>query len=415
MSFKIGARAIEEGEILILSQEPSWCGEYETIERKGLGHPDSIADYLASKISQAYSRYTHKNCEGLVLHHQIDKLMIIGGKTEVTFGGGRFIEPIKVVVAGRASYSYKNRKIPVEQILEKTIRQYFKEHFPLVKKKDLVIENYLTSHAGPGTIKQSKGAIAYMFNPQSRSFVRGYDKLVANDTSYCVSYFPLSELEQSVLSVESFLNSKEMKKIYPWLGSDIKIMAVRNGDFVSVTMCIPQIAKFVKSLDEYKRNLNTIGKIIDKKLIMKLKKRKVKIAINTKDNYEKMNVYLTVSGASLSGDIGVVGRGNRTNGLITSNRPMSMEGTNGKNPRYYSGFIYALMTKKIAKKIYAQTRKACVVEIVSQNGGLLKKPWRTRIVTTADNKIVKNIILRELNSVENITRDFLDKKLEKNF
>ncbi|KAF0232177.1 MAG: S-adenosylmethionine synthetase, partial [bacterium] len=328
------------------------------------------------------------------------------------FGGGEFLEPIRVIIAGRITYSYKGNDIPVNEILSSSVKNYFKERFPLVDlEHDIKIENKLTDYPGPGTIKNSKGAIASMFSPKDKVHVRGYEKLVANDTSYCIAYSPYSELETAVLRVEKFLNDKKTKVKFKWLGSDIKIMAVRNQKKIGITLCIPQIAKYVHSLTNYKNNLETIGRIIEGKFKTHLPKHSIDISINTKDDYEKLNVYLTVSGASLSGDIGVVGRGNRANGLITSNRPMSMEGVNGKNPRYYSGFIYSVVTKKISSKLYKKTGKSNIVEIVSQNGGPLDKPWLIRVVTLADKAVVYKVVNSYLDKVQKITSEFIDGKL----
>lgn len=407
MSVLYGSNAIKTNYITVVNDEP-FVGDYETIERKGLGHPDSIADGLAADISRRYSNYTIKECDGLILHHQIDKLMIIGGKTKVDFGSGVFVEPIRIIVAGRITYKYIKKVIPVNEILNTSIKDYFNELFPIVDfNHDILVENRLTDYAGPGTIKSSKGAIANMFSPKDKVHVRGYEKLVANDTSYCIAYSPYSNLENAIINVEHFLNNRNTKTKYPWLGSDIKIMAVRNKDKVEITVCVPQIAKYVPTFNDYKNNLYVIGRIIDIKFRRILPKYKIEIFINTKDDYESMNVYLTASGASLSGDIGVVGRGNRTNGLITSNRPMSMEGTNGKNPRYYSGFIYAVATKNISADLLKVTGKANVVEIVSQNGGLLSRPWSIRVVTKADKETVRNIVSKHLAKIENITTEFV--------
>lgn len=412
MSFSFGPEAIKKSKIIIVNRKLLWNDDFETVERKGLGHPDTIADSLAAQISQAYSRYTINHCEKLILHHQIDKLMVMGGKTKVYFRGGEFLKPIRIIVAGRITYSYKNRKIPVDDILRGTVRKYFKELFPLVDfTKNVVIKNLLTNYPGPGTMSLSKGAIASMFSPQNKKQVRGYEKLVANDTSYCTAYSPYSDLEKAVISIEKFLNSTLMKRRFSWLGSDIKIMAVRNHKDISITMCIPQIAKYVSSLKQYKQNLKIIGQIIDNKFKSFLPKYSVEISLNTKDDYKKMNIYLTVSGASLSGDIGVVGRGNRTNGLITSNRPMSLEGTNGKNPRYYSGFIYAVASKKISNQLYNKTGEPNIVEIVSQNGGLLSKPWRIRVISAADKNIIKTIVEENLLKIKDITKDFIKGRL----
>ncbi|MEJ8650769.1 methionine adenosyltransferase [Streptomyces sp. MS1.AVA.3] len=45
------------------------------VERKGLGHPDTLADHLAERLSQIYSQYTASRF-GAVLHHNFDKLAL---------------------------------------------------------------------------------------------------------------------------------------------------------------------------------------------------------------------------------------------------------------------------------------------------------------------------------------------------
>ena len=335
--------------------------------------------------------------------------MIIGGRTEVTWGRGAFIEPIKIILGGRITKTYIGKEIPYIEIISQTIKVYFKVNFPVIDfNKDIILYDFLTDYAGPGTIKTSKGSIASMFNPVDKEAVRGYERLVANDTSYCVSYAPYSRLERTVILIESYLIHLRKKKRYRWLGSDIKIMAVRNSSQVDVTMCLPQIAAYVPSLQKYKKNLDKINKLILKEFSSIYGKKLNSLSINTKDDYKMHNVYLTVSGSSLSGDIGVVGRGNRSNGLITSNRPMSLEGTNGKNPRYYSGFIYAIASRRIAQILYKTYKKRNSVEITSQNGGNLIEPWRVRVVIEEENeKEVKEIVKKELLNIQEITSDFV--------
>ena len=412
MAYSYGSASLKKGGLQIYRHHPVWDDAFETIERKGIGHPDTICDMLAAEISRAYANYTFAHCDELILHHQIDKLMLIGGEIKVYFGGGEVIKPIRIIVAGRATYSYQGVAIPVEDIVREGIRSHFKKYFPLINfEKDIIIENRLTDHAGPGTITTSAGAIAHMFHPRNSSEVRGYEKFVANDTSYCIAYYPHSPLEAAVLSLEATLNSPKMKEKYPWLGTDIKIMAVRDKENVSVTACLPQISSAVHSLNEYKENLDAAGSFVDEYLTKALPDHHLDISLNTKDDYEKFNVYLTYSGASLSGDIGVVGRGNRANGLITANRPMSMEGTNGKNPRYYAGFIYANLTKRIAQEIFKELAEPSIVEIVSQNGGALLDPWKGRVVCAGDEGKIAEIYHASVKGIPEITRDFLDGKI----
>ena len=59
-------------------------------------------------------------------------------------------------------------------------------------------------------------------------FSRHNNHFRCNDTSTTVSYYPMSELEKTVLEIEMTLNSKEYKNKYPWTGNDIKIMGMRK-------------------------------------------------------------------------------------------------------------------------------------------------------------------------------------------
>ena len=382
---------------LITALVPFSQDKVEVVERKGLGHPDTICDALACLLSAHYAQYTMSHCDGLVLHHQFDKVMLIGGKTEVTFGEiGRFLEPIRIIVAGRASTSYKGQPLPVEALIEETIHDYMQQHFLIPDlRRDLVIEHRWTNAAGPGTLKESKGAIATMFAPITASQVRGYGShYVANDTSYGVAYAPLSALEQAILATEAYLNDISTKSQYPWLGTDIKLMGVRLESEVHLTVCIPQIARYVSSLTAYKENLATAVELILTIAQPYLAEVPIQLSLNTKDNYDDMNLYLTVTGASLSGDIGVVGRGNRVNGLITANRPMSLEGAAGKNPRYYSGIIYNLAARYISEQLYQATKLANRVEIVSQNGAPLLNPWQVIVTSEVEDKMAVEAIVQ---------------------
>jgi S-adenosylmethionine synthetase len=82
---------------------------------------------------------------------------------------------------------------------------------------------------------------------------------------------------------------------------------------------------------------------------------KVTIDINTLDiaGRGEDGMYLTVLGTSAEGgDCGQVGRGNKVNGVIALNRPMSTEAAAGKNPIAHVGKIYTFLTHDIAGKIY---------------------------------------------------------------
>lgn len=56
--------------------------EFEVVERKGIGHPDTLCDTIAEKVSQAYSQYCIKRY-GIILRHMVDKIALSGGATKV--------------------------------------------------------------------------------------------------------------------------------------------------------------------------------------------------------------------------------------------------------------------------------------------------------------------------------------------
>jgi S-adenosylmethionine synthetase len=88
-------------------------------------------------------------------------------------------------------------------------------------------------------------------------------------------------------------------------------------------------------------------------------------------------MYLTVLGTSAEGgDCGQVGRGNKVNGVIALNRPMSTEAAAGKNPVSHVGKIYTLLTHRMAQEIYTHVPGLSEVYIwlCSQIGSPIGQP-----------------------------------------
>ena len=180
---------------------------FEVVETKGKGHPDNICDTLAEKISANYSNYCLKHY-GVILRHMIDKLTLLGGGTKVRFGGGEMIHPIKILINGRFTYKYNNEKIDYMNIVISTIKNYFKELFPLFDvDKYLVIVDNTHHNEGPGVIydinNNTKNEREKFFEATSMyDAERHNNHNKCNDTSTTVSYYPMSNLEKTVLSVE---------------------------------------------------------------------------------------------------------------------------------------------------------------------------------------------------------------------
>ena len=389
--------------------------ETEIVERKGVGHPDTIADALAENLSIAYSRYT-LNHFGAILHHNFDKVSVLGGTTEVDFGNGRLTSPIRVIINGRASARFADKVIPVRDLLEAEAREFFSELFAkhIDPERDIETHWFVSSASGPGKTKWSTGSRAHLFAPRNIGEVKGYDRLLNNDTSMGCGYASLSLLEQAVLELEEELNSLSTKQAHPWLGTDIKVMAVRVNQKCGVTICLPQIARHVPSLEIYQENLATMRAFVAQKLGTCLPGVEISLWFNTRDDFTRGDVYLTAIGSSIeSGDEGIVGRGNRVNGLITPLRPMNLEGACGKNPKYYTGKLYNVAAHRIAERLYQETQSACEVLLVSQACQPLVEPWQTivRIAHNYDEKRVAWIVEGELARIPDITEALLAKTI----
>jgi S-adenosylmethionine synthetase len=108
-------------EVRIEVQAGLWAGArpVEIVERKGLGHPDTICDMLSEQLSVALSR-EYLDQFGLVLHHNVDKALLAAGRSEPVFGGGRLIEPIDIYLSGRVTMEVRGKSVPVRALAEET-------------------------------------------------------------------------------------------------------------------------------------------------------------------------------------------------------------------------------------------------------------------------------------------------------
>ncbi len=334
--------------------------EVEYVERKGIGHPDSLIDGIMERVSIELSNQ-YIDTAGLILHHNVDKGLIVGGSSETTFGSGRITHPIGVILAGRATTEYKGMEIPVRDIAIKAAKDYLLEN-----TRFLDIENEVTFES---KIITGSTDLKEVFGRQS-------DIPLSNDTSFGIGFAPFTETERLVLGVEKFLNSMAYKKKIPAVGEDIKVMGVRDGDNIMLTIAIAFVADQVSDKDQYLKYEEIISKdILD--FSRGITNKNIDIFLNNGDSITNDKVYLTKSGLSCeAGDDGSVGRGNRPNGLITPFRSMSLEAAAGKNPFNHVGKIYAILANGIAEDVIHlyQDVEVCNVSIVSQIGRPINDP-----------------------------------------
>lgn len=347
----------------------------EIVERKGLGHPDTLADGIAEAISNTYSKYCLNNF-GAILHHNVDKTMIIGGQFHSTsFGVSEMVEPIKIVLNGRMSTSFGEKQIDIKSIQEQATKEYLQERIPDLKTEDLIFLHHTNNYA----------RYHEWFHPQSLDDLPELKNLYAADTSISVGYWPLSPIERLTLLLEQYINGVNKNPKFNYLGSDVKVMIVRNGSNVSVTIAVPFISKYTPSAEYYfdkkKKLTNELLKYAYS-IIGSLYKITVEINTQEKAAFAPKRVYMLAIGSCIeAGEEGVVGRGNQTNGLISTFRPHSMEAAYGKNPVYHSGKVYGYLTRELAKSISEEFDCECTVFSLCRNGEKLIPPTRLFIQT----------------------------------
>lgn len=339
-----------------LNQRPLEKQEIELVERKGIGHPDSVADGLAESISRALCQ-EYLDRFGAVLHHNTDKTQIVAGRSHPAFGGGEVICPLYILLTGRATRVFKEEEIPVDTIAIKAARRLLTDSL-----SNLDVNNHIILDAKIG---MGSSDLRDVFGRKVPS---------ANDTSFGVGYAPLSETERIVYNTERELMN--LKKSIPAIGEDIKVMGMREGDTINLTIACAMIDKYLANIKEYADTKNDIVEHITQHA-KQFTSRKVEAQMNVADDIEAGSVYITVTGTSAEmGDDGAVGRGNRANGLITPNRPMSLEATCGKNPINHVGKIYNLLSTEAARQIATEVKgiDEVYIKILSQIGKPIDQP-----------------------------------------
>lgn len=334
----------------------------EIVERKGLGHPDSLCDSLAEELSLALGRFYLERF-GAVLHHNVDKALLRGGQARPAFGGGEVVEPIELYLAGRAVTNVQGVAVPVEALARESCRSWVKAHLHALDP-----DRHLRVHplVGPGSAE-----LVALFERKRENAAP-----LANDTSCGVGFAPLSALERTALAVEGRLNGEGTRRHRPAVGEDVKVMGVRHRGRVSLTVAAAMVGRHLRHLDDYLAHKAWVADTV-RELAQRTMGREVEVAVNAADDAEAGEVYLTVTGTSAeAGDDGEAGRGNRVNGLITPYRPMTLESAAGKNPMSHVGKLYNIAAGLMAEAIVAEVPDVAAAEcyLVSRIGRPIDEP-----------------------------------------
>lgn len=380
---------------------------FEFVERKGRGHPDTLVDAIADEISRRYSRYCLEKF-GAICNHWIDKCILIGGESRFEFGQSAMLQPIRLIVIGKATTAVGRSVVPLEEIaregaiavIEQVVASFDKDH-------DLKVEVRTNDYQGAG-----RPAAWYKPSVVQRSPSR---EDLANDAVICAGFAPFSATEEVTFRLAEMFFDDRMRRLRPYIGSDIKVLSQRIGEQLDITACVPFVARETSSRAFYDERLEEIREdmILAAGEILSSRGRSchVRVHLNTRD--DEQTVYMSHYGSCLdTGDVGAVGRGNRGSGLITPARPMSIEAPSGKNPKYHSGKILDIAAFNLAREIAAATGRTAEVIISTQTGLPLANPFA--VVVHLEGEVgddlegrVKEIGRSALSSIQEITGSFV--------
>lgn len=317
---------------------PTFKKRFEIVERKGIGHPDTICDLVMNQVSIDLSKLYLKET-GAIQHHNMDKALLVAGQSESNFGGGKIIKPMKMILGDRATFDIGERKLPIGDLAIQTAKEWFKKNLRFVNDEhvEYQVEIGVTSK-------------------ELQSIFENTSSFAANDTSVLVGYAPFTETESIVLNTEQHINSKQFKDNFPESGEDVKVMGFRDANHVDLTIATAFVDKFISSENQYfqrkEEMLQEINEFLKKNYSMEITAN-----MNCLDSKNRgmSGLYLTVLGTSAdSADSGQVGRGNMASRVISPSRPAGSEATAGKNPVSHIGKIYNALSFKIANEIHTK-------------------------------------------------------------
>ncbi|MFW9923336.1 MAG: methionine adenosyltransferase [Candidatus Thorarchaeota archaeon] len=379
----------------------------EIVERKGKGHPDFLCDKASEELSVALSKWYVENL-GKIQHHNVDKAVLCGGQSNARIGFGEVLEPIYLLLVGRAvgvNTVIKDKYLPIGKLVIETTKNWLHKDLPHLNiEHDIIIDYKIRSGSTDlvGNFDESSGI------PR------------ANDTSIGIGFAPFSKVEELTYKTEKMLNNPEVKLKHPYIGEDIKVMGVRNGNKIDLTIACAMICTELVDADHYWQAKDAV-KELSLDLAAKIWGGDINIDVNVADVPGNEDCfYLTATGTSAEqGDDGQVGRGNRVNGLITPYRPMTLEAAAGKNPVSHVGKTYNIAARKICEEIYQELNVDNVdCYLVSKIGKKITEPQIIELAMIGggeDSKTkrrIEEIVDEQLGKMPEIWRGFLNHSYE---
>jgi len=373
-----------------LDEAPVARHRVELVERKGLGHPDTVCDSLAEAAAVALNRMYLAEV-GAIAHYNVDKALLVAGQCVKTFGRGEITRPMELILGDRATFEVGGRRLPVEETVLGAVEAWTAAHLPGVRPdRDLLTR-----------VALSPGAAGL------RSiFAAGAGPIASNDTSGASGWAPLSPTEATVLAVERFLNGGEFKRRFPDTGQDVKVFGLREDDRLSVTVAMPMLSRAVASEAVYfRRKEEIVAALVAHFSGVPFQ---LDFRLNNLDSAGAGvdGLYLALTGTSAEdADSGQVGRGNGANGLIAFSRPTGGEAAAGKNAVAHAGKIYSVLSHRLAGLVHARHPELpqVYVHLAARIGDPVDRPWTGVQIVHADGmrledvtKTIRDVVETEL-------------------
>jgi S-adenosylmethionine synthetase len=342
--------------------------EYEIVERKGVGHPDTIADGIAELASIAYSTFCLEKF-GIILHHNLDKVGVFGGLARFDWRNGHYTRPLRIVFGGRASTSFAGREIPVREILERAAHEYLRYALPGYEHVKIEFIHLTTDSS----------MLDRWFMPMTLDDLPEYKIPRANDTAYVVGAAPFTTAERIAFQCETILRRHD------WAGSDIKALVVRRDRDFNITICVPALVGHFGSAMEYREALADTQVGLLNIIRSTFSVGDCNLVLNSRggkppDGAPPNAAYVNLTGSAIDyGEDGLVGRGNTRTGLIQPTRRHGNEAPFGKNPTYQVGKVCGYFVDTIAQRL-ATAGGACECAMTTRNGSPLNEP-ETLVIT----------------------------------
>lgn len=360
----------------------------EVVERKGLGHPDTLVDGIAEFSEIEYAKYCLEHF-GVIPHHNLDKAMLLGGLCIQRFGGSEFQSPLRMMFMGRASKSFGDEDIPLAEIQDKAARTYLARVMPHLDTSNPCVY-------GTESLTSNHSTRPYWFTPRSIEDLPEYltDTPRANDTATMISYWPLTDTERVTLDLEGYFYADDEYGMpiprFDFVGQDIKVMSVRSGNVITSTLAIPQISTNTSNTKEYFDRERYLEEALQDFAQQRIGDNAVaRVVVNTQSKGQNPRPYLVTGGSCTDfGEEGAVGRGNKTHGIISSFRPNTMEAPHGKNPTYFVGKLLGYQADLIAKTVYETLGTKCQVVLQANIGDELFDP--SKIIVSTDKDVDKS-------------------------